>query len=205
MVLADPAIVSAEGEHSRRAGAELLVILGDIQKLKRGNLPEKQKKGLRDRISGTLSGLPLLLRLADEERNRIRSQPDMDRYRRLLAEQSLNDLTTNLKNLSRSYPFRATGILPATASNQLIGNALQQHKTLCAPCHDSPYLDTERPAYNLFDQAQELEIREFAARMVVGVRGDATTGLDNPFSDAEIRSLIVLYRTTGNSAQSESR
>ncbi len=203
LAIADPAVVFAEGEHSRRAGAELLVMLGDIKKLKRKNVPDKQTKGLHDRIAGALSTLPLLLRLADEEQNRFRPEPDFSRLRRFLTENSLVDLATNLAGLSGSYPFRATGILPAEASDQRIGNALLQHKKLCAACHDSPYLDTERPAVNLFDQAKEMDIREFAARMVVGIRGDATTGLDNPFSDEEIKSLIVLYRTVANSAQAE--
>ena len=203
LVFADPAIVFAEGEHSRRAGAELLVVLGDIEKLKRKDVPDKHTKGLRDRIAGALSTLPLLLRLADEEQSSSRSKPDFGLFRRFLAENLLTDLTDNLAGLTGAYPFRATGILPAEASDQRVGNALLQHKTLCAACHDSPYLDTERPAFNLFDQAKEMGIREFAARMVVGIRGDATTGLDNPFTDEEIKSLIVLYRTDANSAQAE--
>ena len=55
-------------------------------------------------------------------------------------------------------------------------------------------LDTERPAYNLFEQAQRLPLPEFAARMLVGIRGDRVTATDNPFSDAELQALITLYR-----------
>ena len=47
-------------------------------------------------------------------------------------------------------------------------------------------------------------LREFAARMVVGVRGDALTGLDNPLTDEEIASLIAFYRAGSGSGSTGS-
>jgi len=196
MAVAIPAIVYAEGEHSRRAATELLVLLGDIGKLKDEDSPDKLQRGLRDRIAGSLSALPLLLRLADQEKGRSRAAPNFSRLRLLLAENELSALAGEISGLSVVYPFQGTGILPARASLPRVRNALQLHKTLCLACHDFPYLDTQRPAFNLYDQAKKLPEREFAARMLVGVRGDTTTGLGNPFTDEEIAALIVLYRST---------
>jgi cytochrome c553 len=72
--------------------------------------------------------------------------------------------------------------------------AAKTHAGLCAPCHDQPYTGVERPAWNLFEQANRLEPAEFLARMLVGVRGDRVTAVENPFSDRELADLIALYR-----------
>ncbi len=205
MFAATPVSVIAEGEHSRRVGSELLVLLGDVEKLRSGGQSDKHQRGLRNRIAGSLSGLPLLLRLADQERGRFQSQPDFDRWRQLLVENTLSKLAEQISSLSAAYPFEGIGILPAQASSPRIQNALKIHNSLCAACHDFASLDTERPALNLYTQARELGEREFAARMVVGVRGDVVTGLGNPFTDEEIAALIVLYRSYNNSAEAGGR
>jgi len=201
VALAIPAIVFAEGEHSRRAGSELLVLLGDIGKLKSEDLSDKQRRGLHDRIAGSFSALPLLLRLANQEQGRYRTLPDFNRLRLLLVDNALPELVREISGLSAVYPFQGTGILSARASAARVRNALQLHQTLCAACHDFPYLDTERPAFNLYGQAKNLAEREFAARMVVGVRGDTTTGLGNPFTDEEIAAFIMLYRSMESTAE----
>ena len=61
----------AQGEHARRVAAELLVMRGDTRKLgEQGDAPKFHRKGLRDRLRGGLAGLPILLRLADQELDR---------------------------------------------------------------------------------------------------------------------------------------
>jgi len=201
MAVAVPATVFAEGEHARRAGTELLVLLGDIEKLRNGGLPEKQTRGLRDRIAGSLSGLPLLLRLADQEKGRLPALFDINRLPVPLSRNELPVLVEEIAGLVSAYPFQGTGIFFAQASAARIRNALQLHKSLCAGCHDFPNLDMERPAFNLFLQAKKLPEQEFAARMLVGIRGDVVTGLGNPFTDEEIAALISLYRSVKSSAE----
>ncbi len=190
-----PAAAWAEGEHSRRAAAELEVLRGDLRKLEQGAAPEKQKNGLKARILGVFSGLPLMLRLADEEVGRDRqTPPPVDVFRELLQQGSFDKLSSELVPFGERYPFQARGILPATATTQRLELASRIHVELCAGCHDSPYLQQERPPFNLFRQAAETPALEFAARMVVGIRGDRVTGLDNPFSDEELAALIAYYR-----------
>lgn len=205
MAFAIPATVCAEGEHSRRAGAELQVLLGDIGKLQNENLSDKHGRGLRDRILGSLSSLPLLLRLADQERGASGAAPDVNRLRLLLAENELPELAAEFSVLSSAYPFQGAGILSVKVSPKRIENALRLHKAFCSACHDFPFLDTERPAFKLYDQAKTQSEKEFAARMVTGIRGDVSTGLDNPFTDEEIAALLVLYRTADSTVEAKLR
>ncbi|MCB1870481.1 MAG: hypothetical protein KDI49_00410 [Gammaproteobacteria bacterium] len=205
MAAAIPANVDAEGEHARRAGAELQVLLGDAGKLQDQNLSDRHVRGLRDRILGSLSSLPLLLRLADQERGASAATPDVGRVRLLLAENRFAELAAEFSNLSSAYPFRGTGILSVQVPPERIKNALRLHKTFCSACHDFPFTDTERPAFRLYDQAKLQSAREFAARMVTGIRGDVSTGLDNPFTDEEIAALLALYRTAESTAEAELR
>ncbi len=39
-----------------------------------------------------------------------------------------------------------------------------------------------------------MDAREFAARLISGIRGDVVTNLQNPFSDEELAALIAFYR-----------
>jgi hypothetical protein len=196
-VLTDPAI--AEGEHSRRAATELLVLRGDIQKLTKNNLSGLHIKGLKDRIGGGLAGLEIMLRLADQEAGKkpIDYIPDLNNIRKSWGAFNLTALADGLDRLQTIHPFAASGILPAKATISAMAAAKNLHEDLCAACHDEPDLEVPRPAFNLFKEAQQLPESEFAARMSVGVRGDRITGIDNPLTDAQISALISYYKTTG--------
>jgi len=54
---------------------------------------------------------------------------------------------------------------------------------------------------NLFEQARGSSFPEFLARMLVGVRGDRVTAIENPFSDREIVELIAYYRSAVNATR----
>ena len=190
-----PAAGFAQGEHGRRAGAELLVLLGDVERLLSGQVPPKQQIGLRDRIRGGLAPLPLLLRRADQERARVVPRVDVSDLRPLLAQGRLDALLERLQRLRQDYPFHGHGLFPATPSAGRHEMAQRLHSAHCAACHDHPFLDTERPAFNLSRQSRQMSSQEFAARMVVGVRGERSIGLDNPLTDREIAALIAYYRS----------
>jgi len=191
------ASVFPAGEHSRRAGAELLVLRGDLDRLAQEALPAEQVLGLQARIRGSLAALPLLLRLADQELQREPSNLAAETPLELLAAGVNESLRRRLKRLSQRYPFPGTGILPAIPSPRRLSLARELHQTLCAGCHDSPAPGMERPAFNLFAQARSLPQQEFAARMLIGIRGDVLTGLGNPFTDEELASLIAFYGNAG--------
>jgi len=197
LLIGASASVFPAGEHSRRAGAELLVLRGDLDRLAPGVLPSEQILGLKARIRGGLAALPLLLRLADQELQREPMYLTTAKPLEPLDAGAIEALRRRLKTLSERYPFRGTGILPATPSPRRLSRARELHQSLCAACHDSPATGQERPAFNLFVQARSLPRREFAARMLIGIRGDVLTGLGNPFTDEELAALIAFYGNAG--------
>jgi len=195
-ILTHPAL--AEGEHSRRAATELLVLRGDVRKLTQNNLSDLHIIGLKDRIGGGLAGLEIMLRLADQQAGikPVDYSTVLDNLRTSWRASDFTALADRLSDLQSTHPFRATGILPIQATTSALTAAKELHEDLCAGCHDDPDLDVPRPAYNLFEDAQQLSGREFAARMSVGVRGDRITGIDNPLTDAQISALMFYYKST---------
>lgn len=189
---------SAQGEHGRRAATELLVLSGDVQKLANEKLSGLHIKGLKDRIGGGLAGLEIMLRLADQEAGRkpVDYTLDLQKIRKSWLAHDLAALTSKLSNLLTMHPLDTGGILPAKATKTALIAAKNLHEELCAACHDEPDLEVPRPAFNLFKEARRLPANEFAARMMVGVRGDRVTGIDNPLTDAQISALIHYYKTT---------
>ena len=193
-----PISAKAEGEHSRRAATELLVLNGDIQKLANKKLSGLHIKGLKDRIGGGLAGLEILLRLADQEAGRkpVDYTLDLKIIRKSWLTHDLASMASGLDKLLTIHPYNGSGIRPGKATKAALATAENLHEELCAACHDEPDLDVSRPAFNLFKEVQRLPANEFAARMMVGVRGDRVTGIDNPLSDTQISALIYYYKTT---------
>lgn len=181
----------AQGEHSRRIAAELAVIAGDLRLLQSKQLSAQHATGLHERIKGGLSGLDILARLADQEQN----QPPTSRHtllktlRSQLGSGSLSAMEPVIANLIKQYPLELPTIkVKDTTSFKKL------HKELCAACHDTPNLNTTRPAYNLSTQTTSTDPVEMFARMLVGVRGDRITGIDNPLSDVQIIGLLTYYQ-----------
>lgn len=187
----------AQGEHGRRAGAELQVLIGDVRyrsKLAAANENSLVQSGLDERIRGSLSALDILFRLADQEADRdSRSYLSLlrDAYS-LVAESKWTELVSLLAKLEDRFPLLQ---LSYPKSESLLKSSRDLHQRFCAACHDTPAQQVQRPAYNLFQQSKSVSEVEFFARMLIGVRGDRVTGIDNPFSDAEIAGLIHLYQS----------
>jgi hypothetical protein len=73
------------------------------------------------------------------------------------------------------------------------------HETYCAGCHDGAgngAADTLLPARDLFQMARNEPPDLFLARLVNGVKGDASIRFVNPLTDAQIGALWRLYRGT---------
>ena len=199
VLVAAPAACLGSGGDGRRVAAELLVLSGDVARLSAPGLSPARRKGLAERIGGGLAALDLLLRLADEEAGRTPHPGAHARsvaaLRGALAAGDLAALAAGLRTLAAGYPLQVPAILPLveTPARRARGKAL--HERLCAGCHDGPAdAEAERPAMSLFAEARRLSPAEFAARMLIGIRGDVVTGISNPFSDEEIASLMVYYR-----------
>lgn len=173
-------------------------MLGDAHALTVSPAPSQSHlKGLYDRLRGSLSALAILMRLADQERGRSPQNvlSVLAGLRVSLDRNNLAGLIDTLSGLTSRYPLPAIGILPATPTPARLKRAKEIHQSLCAPCHDEPDNEVERPAYNLFTQAKAVSDTEFAARMIIGVRGDRVTGMGNPLTDEELAGLIAYYRS----------
>lgn len=186
----------AQDEHQRRLGAELVVMAGDARRLAAGSEPARQLAGVRARLAGAFSSLPLLLRQA--------GGGGAERVPGLRAAFTRGDwkaLDKGLGELRRRHPLDLGRILPATPTAERLRLGESIHRQACAGCHDTPAADDRGksrpdvflPAFNLAGQMRTMPQEEFAARLLNGVRGNASTAYHNPFSDLEIRALIVYY------------
>ncbi|GAB4165369.1 MAG: hypothetical protein OHK0026_03520 [Rhodocyclaceae bacterium] len=179
------ASAAGQDEHARRLGAELVVMAGDARRLTAA--PPHGQEGLRRRLAGALSSLPVLLRQAGGDATVVAG------LRELLARGDWNALAGALAALRRRHRLDLRGILPAPPTPQRLRRGEAIHRQACAACHDAPQADAALPASNLFEMARGMPAEEFAARLLNGVRGDASTALANPFGALDLSALLAWY------------
>jgi hypothetical protein len=186
----------AQGERERRLAADLIVISGDLRRLGDETFSEIHRRGLWRRIQGGVAVLGLEIRQARNMNPLLPPSPPglLDAVFQSARSQDIDGVRTEIAELSRLYPFRALGILPADGRPAGIDRARSIYESYCAGCHDDPDMDVARPAWNLFSLALKISQRELAARLIVGVRGDSLMALDNPLTDAEISTLVAFLR-----------
>ncbi len=185
----------AAGDNQRRMSGEIVVMIADARRLTTPGLSKQHRNGLKARLRGGLAVLALLVGAA---RNDAPSLPPLEKgrieeIRNAVDQDNAAAIIEGLGLLAARYPFETTGLLPPDNRQAALGRAKILHRTYCASCHDDPDLDKERPAWNLFALARSAPVVEMAARLVIGVRGDALTGLDNPLRNTEISALIAYY------------
>ncbi|MCF8177564.1 MAG: hypothetical protein K9J74_03570 [Sulfuritalea sp.] len=181
------AVAQAAGEHERRLAAELAVMAGDTRRLTASEGGPREREGLIMRLNGALASLPLMLR-------RVTGEPKpVVALRASLVRRDWRAFSDTLATLRRLHPFDARSLLPITPTPEMLALGESIHKTTCAACHDAANADTLLPAKNLVTQLRTMPREEFAARLLLGVRGDRTTSLANPFSDLELSALITWY------------
>ena len=187
VLAAHAAEAAAQDEHRRRLAAELTVMAGDLRRLEAAAEPAPRLEGLRARLAGALSSLPLLMRRAASDAGPVPVLRDAH------ARRDWHSLGAGLRALQAAHPFDARALLPAhaTPAQLRVGEAI--HRQACAGCHDAPAADTPLPALNLSGLARQMPRNEFAARLLLGVRGDRSTAYRNPFSDLELASLLAYY------------
>lgn len=184
------AVAQAAGEDQRRLAAELVVIGGDLRRLRAGDGGPLERAGLEKRLAGALASLPLLLRRAGGDPAPVAPM------RAALAGKAWRALGVTLAEVGRRHPFDATQLLPprpADAATREAGAAI--HRAACAGCHEADGADGALPAKRLATWIRAMPREEFAARLWLGVRGDRMTGWRNPFSDPELAALIAFYET----------
>jgi mono/diheme cytochrome c family protein len=114
--------------------------------------------------------------------------------RAALEKRDWRALRAGLDALKKRHPFEAGALLPREATPERLRLGAAIHRQACAGCHEAPATDTPLPAFNLFEQAKRTPREEFAARLLIGVRGDRGTAWRNPFSDLELGALLAYYR-----------
>ena len=197
VLLIAPTPFAQAGENSRRAATELAVLAGDLRKLGSGKSSTLHNEGLIDRINGSLSGLAILLRLADEELGRVpyNYNSDFEQLRGFWRQRDMARMTAVISKISVSHYFETANILAFKPTKFGLKKAAELHQEFCAGCHDDPDLEVSRPALNLLEQSRGQTVTEFLARMMVGVRGDRISGIDNPLDDAQVSALYRYYLT----------
>jgi len=197
LLLSAAAPVRAGGADARRLAAEILVMSADARRMFEPGVSRQHRQGLEARLRGGLAIMPLLIRAAR------RDTPALPPLGKAVVPQITNALNAGnagtvisaLQALSAAYPFDTAGLLPADNRPAALRAAKALHESYCAGCHDEPDLDTARPAWSLFSQAKKIPPAELAARLVIGVRGQPLTAMDNPLRDTEISALITFYRS----------
>ena len=184
-----------------RLAAELLVMKGDLRRLDEFNTLSIIKKGLKDRLLGASSSLSLLVREAQNNNGSLPTPPknSIKKLQIALLDENFQEAKILVNELTSVYPFQTRGIILPDKTKEALIISRNLHNEFCSSCHsndiDVPHeMEIERPAWNLFQMAQEIEQDEFAARLTIGVKGDPLTGMENPLSYTEISNLIEFYR-----------
>ncbi|OHC67196.1 MAG: hypothetical protein A3H93_09990 [Rhodocyclales bacterium RIFCSPLOWO2_02_FULL_63_24] len=160
---------------------------GDTRRLMAGEGGPLEREGLVKRLNGALSSLPLSLRRAKSDPSSVVAM------RASIKRRDWRALAAVLATLKRRHPFDPRLLLVAAPTAEMRALGASIHTTTCAGCHDAASGDSLLPAKNLSAQLASMPREEFAARLLLGVRGDRTTGLRNPFSDFELAALIASY------------
>lgn len=181
---------------ARQLAAELLIARGDLARLAdEPDLSRPNRDGLRQRIEGALGLLPWLLREAGDaqEAERLRAW----QQRPLADARDRIALSAEIDAAIARFPIDRDAFLDPSAAPAHMVEARAIHETYCAGCHDGAgdgAADLLLPARDLFQMARREPPDIFLARLVNGVKGDASIRFVNPLTDAQIGALWRFYR-----------
>lgn len=182
---------------SRQLAAELLIVRGDLLRLENElDLSRLNREGLSQRIEGALGLLPWLLRQAGDahgaERLRLWQQ------RPLTGAANRTALTVEIDAVLSRFPIDRNAFLELQPTPAHMNEARAIHETYCAGCHDgvgNGAADAMLPPRDLFRMARQESPDIFLARLINGVKGDASISFVNPLTDAQISRLWSFYRS----------
>ena len=179
---------------SRELASELLIARGDVVRLTDATLSPANRQGLNERVAGALGVLPWLLREAcdPEAAERLRTW----QQHALASADDRRALIADLDAAVASHPLDRDAFLQPPPPGRSLREARAIHDTYCAGCHDDAgngATDIALPSRDLFAMAQHGPEDEFLARLINGVKGDATILYANPLDDAQIGALLRVY------------
>ena len=175
-------------EPAQQLAAELVVLTGDVRRLRYEKPGPQETLGLEKRLQGGVASLPLALRRAGAD------GAVAAKLRSAIKRRDWSSLADQLNALKQRNPFDVRPFLDAgsTPATKKLGEKI--HREVCWGCHENPAPhDTLLPAKNLVVQLKSMPREEFSARLWLGVRGDKLTAYANPFSYNELAALIVWY------------
>ncbi len=172
---------AAMAESAERVAALLSVMKADLDR------PETP--GRQARLLESASLLPIMLREAGADPAEVRLARGLyPQLRRGEARQAALIVAA----LAARHPFAAPVWVGEEKHALALGAAI--HHATCAACHDHPDPGALLPAEDLFALACRESPGSFAARLYLGVKGQADTGFRTPFSARERAALALWYR-----------
>ncbi|AKH19077.1 c-type cytochrome [Sedimenticola thiotaurini] len=189
-----PATVISAGEQQRRFTVELALLAGDSRLLQEESLSVEKRRWIEGRITSALNVLPLLARQFLEESG-LTDNSLLERLGGLQQQRPGSvALLTAARELSQQFPIP----FPVDFQQPLGVSAESEIKTvyqqLCLGCHITSAPESSVVIGNFGSFARSMPDSEWLARLLGGLRGDAYTGYENPFSDAEIAALFRYTR-----------
>lgn len=180
-------VVAAE-KPGRVLAAELLILRGDIKRLtSQKSLSAPQRRGLNDRVKGSLGLLPWLLRKAGDKAGASK----------LVAESAQRRaLTEQLNRLIARHPLKLATFPTKNVTLEKLNEARAIDQAYCASCHSGAGqgdASEPLPVRDLYLMAREDTPETFLARLVNGIKGDKTLLFTNPLTDAQLLAMWKLY------------
>ncbi len=206
-VLATPVAGVAEplktSDAARNFTAVLQVLQGDVRRLEGADLPAVQRPAVEARVKSFLNVLPLMARKYLSADAGL-EQATVLRLRKLAADyrQGRSEAFGRaLDGLLADFPLDTRWLTRAPASGSQIRWAGSVYANQCISCHGYQAPKDRMPAPDLFAWAHEMKLKEFAARLIVGVRGTPKIGLRNPLTKDQMAALVAYFDSRASSTQ----
>lgn len=173
---------------------ELALLAGDSRLLQDERLSSGKRAWIEGRVTGELNLLSLLVRYAAREQGESLAELSREIGRLPRLRQQPAELQRAAEAMSERYPvpFRVDLQQPLTSDQLARSESL--YNRLCLGCHATPAGEHSVIVGTLGSFSRSMSDDEWLARMLGGLRGDAYTGLENPFSDSDIARLFRYTR-----------
>lgn len=179
----------------RDLGLELALVAGDARRLAEPAISPLHREGLSERIRSSLGTLPITARYAAQDGGRADPAlaADVGELRALFAQGNVAQFSALAARLATEHPLDLAYFRPLAITARRIEMGRSIYERHCLGCHAHPDPASALPAPDMFRMARTQPRDEFLARLIGGMHGDRTTGLDNPFTDEAIASLAAYF------------
>ena len=183
---------------ARLCSAQLLVIDGDSKRLQNTATKQHHKTGLKQRISSALGTLSWLCKryVYVNGMNDFQYEKVIENIRTSYKAKDWPMFNKNMDYLMLKMPLKIEAFDLQQVSRETLNTSKSIYLHYCKACHHQPNQDSETPAYSLFDMAKKISLKEFLARMLVGIHGTPEIALRNPLSNDDIAGMTHYFLNT---------